>query len=464
MKVLLALDTVYHFAYHESVIRSLCARGHQVHLITDPLNPTVCTDRAARAFAATTANLHIADLRRCRGWRRGVLFRTREVLNYTSYFTRDNQSSFYRDRWHNRVMRPVRVLARFELGRRFLTGPAVQRGLRRLEDSLAADPGICQWLRDLAPDVVVASPANVVNSEEIEYIKAANALGIPTAVAVLTWDNLTTKGLLHVAPRTVFAWNRCHAQEATEIHGIPSERVVIVGSQLFDKWFEAPRLLTGREAFCRRVGLDPSRPFLAYLGSSRAIAQDESWLVRDLLEEFGRQENPALKGMQILIRPHPANAKIYEPLAAGGVPVWPPKGQLPDSAEAIGDYYNTLVHCVAAVGVNTTGMLDSVIVDKPTVTILAEQYLKTQTQAMHFTQLRAADVLELTHGAKECVQRIGSILGGGDAKHALRRQFVESFIRPRGLDRPAGEVLAEAIVMLAAGADGTAINARLDER
>ena len=72
------------------------------------------------------------------------------------------------------------------------------------------------------------------------------------------------------------------AREARDIHGIPTERVVVTGAQCFDQWFEwTPR---PREEFCPRVGLDPERPYLLYVAGSLAhTAPPEVDLVNEWL-------------------------------------------------------------------------------------------------------------------------------------------------------------------------------------
>lgn len=47
---------------------------------------------------------------------------------------------------------------------------------------------------------MVLSPVNMRFSEELDYLKAARELGIPTHLAVYSWDNLSTQGLIHMTP------------------------------------------------------------------------------------------------------------------------------------------------------------------------------------------------------------------------------------------------------------------------
>ena len=92
-------------------------------------------------------------------------------------------------------------------------------------------------------------------------LKSARRLGIPTGICVASWDNLTNKGLLKFVPDRVFVWNEDQVREATDLHGIPKERVRATGAGLFDEWFERRPSRTA-EQFAVTVGLDPSRPFV----------------------------------------------------------------------------------------------------------------------------------------------------------------------------------------------------------
>ena len=132
---------------------------------------------------------------------------------------------------------------------------------------------------------------------------------MPSVVPVLSWDNLTTKGLFHVQPDLVLAWHHGHREEAQAIHDVPADRIVITGSPFFDKWFGINRPISAREATCRRIGLDPDKPYLLYLGSSANIARDESWLVIALLQAIRQAEDPQLRRLQIVFKPHPANLR-----------------------------------------------------------------------------------------------------------------------------------------------------------
>ena len=63
-----------------------------------------------------------------------------------------------------------------------------------------------------APDVVVLTSLTYSRSQQLDVLKARAALGIPVAAAIMSWDHLSSKALLHVAPDVVIVWNEVQRQ------------------------------------------------------------------------------------------------------------------------------------------------------------------------------------------------------------------------------------------------------------
>jgi hypothetical protein len=58
------------------------------------------------------------------------------------------------------------------------------------------------------PDVMLVSPTIWPKDPvEADYLHAGRALGIPTIGYVNSWDNLTSKGTVHVLPDVYIVWN-----------------------------------------------------------------------------------------------------------------------------------------------------------------------------------------------------------------------------------------------------------------
>ena len=91
-------------------------------------------------------------------------------------------------------------------------------------------------------------------------MKSARALGIPVGFPVFSWDNLTTKGIVHVHPDCVFVWNDVQKREATEYYGFRPRSVVITGAPRFDSFLALTAFDRARgvlpEVLLRSVGAD----------------------------------------------------------------------------------------------------------------------------------------------------------------------------------------------------------------
>ena len=111
---------------------------------------------------------------------------------------------------------------------------------------------------------------------------------------------------------------------------------------------------------------------------------------------------------------------------------------------------------------NTAGMVDALINNKPCVTVIAECY-KSQMEAAHFHHPLEADVLEIAHDTEGCVDIIERLTRGKDQKVEEWAQFLIDFVRPRGVSLPAGEVAAMAIEIASKGKNAASINDFIDQ-
>lgn len=452
LKVFFVMRSGAHFPYHVTTIDHLRRRGHDVTLFLDPdwhgrgrIQP-----RALDAWLEQAGPVQVRDAVPRTGWWRAVLTASREARSYANYCQRGPAVEFYRTRWKRYLPGWLRPFTNTALGgwlfRRRLTGQA----LAAVERLAPADRAIVESLRRETPDCVVASPTNMRFDAEVEYIKAAKALGVPCVVPVLSWDNLTTKGLLPVPPDLVLAWHKGHARDAREIHGIPGSRALVTGAPFFDKWFDGAATIPSRSAICQRVGLDPARPYVLYLGSSVSIAKDESWLLIALVQALRASRNPELRRLQVIFRPHPNNQRAVRQLDRAKVPVWPREPGLPDTTEMIAEFRAMLHHAIAAVGINTTGMLDAILCDRPCVAITAEEYKATQIDTDHFQRMLQSKALYVAHSIDDAVPVLRRLANGQDARGTARRAFMKTYARPRGLGADAGEAAALAIEHVAA--------------
>jgi hypothetical protein len=337
---------------------------------------------------------------------------------------------------------------------------ATVRGAQRMlmagDRAIPVSPSIATFLRDQAPDVLLVSPLVDAASEQVDWIKAARALGIRSAVCIASWDNLTNKGLLRVEPDMVIVWNEAQRREARDYHYIPERKVAVTGAQLFDKWF-VKTATRSREEFCARVGLPDARPFVLFTGSSSFISESnaEVAFVRRWIQTLRSGGDPALRDINILVRPHPYNnhAWQHDPLAgAPGISVFPRRGYNPIDPDNRADFFDSIYHCAAVVGINTSAMVEAAIIGRPVCSILADEFAGTQEGTIHFHYLLPENggFLRIASTLEEHAGQLADRLRDPEAARAETQRFVSQFIRPHGLERPATPVFADTIERLAA--------------
>jgi hypothetical protein len=451
--VLFIARSIAHFSYFDSILEALIRRGAQVEIAFDTgwSKKWRSTDmRTVDAFRQAHPELAVSWSVRRTDADRDRIFALRELRSYRSYLTRRETTPYYVERWRNYLDERWKARTENRLFRTLLASPLGDAALRLAEARTPPDDGVVEFIRSRAPDVIVVSPLNLRFSEETDYVKAARGLKIPTALPVLSWDNLSTKALIQIPPDRLFAWNDHHLEDAIVIHGIGRERIEVAGAPFFDKWFDASTPIPGREAFCREIGLDPERRILLYLGSSRRIAANEVWFVEKLRRFLRASKNQELRGCQMLVRPHPAHAKIYEELAGEDLVVFPKGGELPETAEGFAHMRASFLHADAAIGINTSGMIDAVLAGRPTFSVRIPRYAQTQAEAKHFRYLEADEALYLSDDLTGFCESLIQLFAGTDPKAQNRRAFAVKFARPQGLGRSAGDVVAEGVLKLAA--------------
>ena len=412
MKIVFALRSWANVHYYHSLISALMARGHAVHLLFDAHWSANDPRDALDTLLAEHPEVSWEHLR-LRGVSRPWANAARELRSYRRYLVVKGQSDYYRRRWRRYLPLFLKALVCVPGVNAVLASALVGKFFKWFEQGLSPVQEVVTNLRELQPDVVIAAPANLRFDTELEYLKAAKALGIPTAIPVYSWDNLTTKGLLHIVPDRLLAWNEVQKREARE-HEISGERARIVGSLFFDKWL-MPRSPTPYAEFCRKWNLDPAKPFVLYLGSSRNIAPDETWLIGKLYSALG---------LQVLARPHPANTRPYEERMLKEIKYMPPGKGIPATPKAVQDLYDALIHAAAVVGINTSAMLDAICLDRPVISVLANEYKETQEEAAHFNALRESGAIYTVNDVTECKRKIEEILSGKDIASAKRKEFL----------------------------------------
>jgi hypothetical protein len=439
-----------------STLRALAERQHRVHLVFAKQDKEG-DDRLLRELTSAYPSITAGEIERKSPWRfwLGLARGARYTVDYIRYLTPEYEGiTSLTERARAKAPATMRWLVerpffRGRTGNRLLT-----RALLAVEQAIPIDRATFALVQSERPDLLLVTPLVDIGSDQVDYVKAARVLGIRSALPVLSWDNLTNKGLIRVPPNRVFVWNEAQKIEAVTMHGTDPSTVVTTGAMVYDQWF-ARRPSSTRQEFCARVGLDPSRPILLYLCSSPFIAPDEVNFIEPWIAAIRSAPDLRVRTAGILIRPHPENRQPWHRFAAqgyGDVAVWPRGGASPIDAASKNVFFDSMYHAAAAVGINTSAQIECGIVGRPIFSIRTPEYRRTQEGTLHFRHLTSegGGLLRLADDFDTHVRQIAAAL---DDPEGTRRQiegFVRAFTRPHGLDVEATPRMVEAIERFAA--------------
>ena len=459
MRILFSMRTPTNTRNFESTLRELADRGHDVHVAFERLKKRqpgqssqidgLCasTPRITQGMAPIPAKTDRA-------------YSLAQSLRYGADYLRYREPRYrdahkLRERAAERAPAWSKRIGGWPVVRTEGGIKAASRTIRFAERLVPQDDRFERYLREQAPDVVLVTPLVHVGPQgQVELLRAAKRLGIPSGLMVHSWDNLTNKGLLHEIPDAVAVWNDAQRREAVEMHRVPAANVVVTGAPTYDQWF-GWRETSSRERFCEAVGLRSDRPFLLYLCSSYFIAPDEVGYVSRWIDRLRASEHESLRDAGVLIRPHPVAAAPwaeFDETRWPNVAVFPRAGADPVSEDAKADYFDSIHHSAAVVGVNTSALIESAIVGRTVHTVLVPEYRDTQEGTLHFRYLLRENggPLNVTATFEEHEAALARQLAEPVGEDEACRAFVGSFIRPLGRDVSATDRLAGAIEALGA--------------
>jgi hypothetical protein len=460
MKVLFHVNLRTMLRHFESVVLELAARGHTVRIASaadrkDVPPPDVLASNERVSFVEVPDERsdawaeRIDELRMWRDYLRYLdkrfenapKLRARAIRKLAAVITHQERTHLVAFCPHcegRLVDNDVGVILRTGLSKKGFNN--LRSLFALIEETIPGDPVIDALLREERPDVLVITPLIKLASRQPEFVKSAKALGIPVVYPVFSWDNLSTKGLVHVQPDAVLVWNDRQRTEAVEMHQVPDDRIVVTGASRFDEFF-AMTPQTSRDEFCRLHQLDPVQPIVSYLCSSEFVAGHEFEFVQRWIGEIRRA--PALRDCNVLIRPHPRRTKSWKHFTTSEprIAVAMPQGMNGDQT-----LFDTVHHSAAVVGLNTSAELEAGIVGRPVLTVLAAESTGGQRGTLHFDYLLEdhGGFVQLAPDMDTHRRQLSDAVAGQYDASAIR-SFVRGFLRPQGVDRPVAPIVADAI-------------------
>ena len=447
MKILFFVRHPLYLRNYESVLRLLAERGHAVHLAFTPLHKEV-DEGLAVALTADYASITRSESPPRQGWWWPVADALRSFADFLRYLDpRYAQAPALVERAGRRIPWMIRLpFHKVGLLRSRAALACLAAAARLVERSIPADPACRRFIGEQAPDLVVLTPMVDFLYSQGDYLKAAQALGIPAVLAVASWDNLSNKGLVQPKPDRALVWNEIQRREAVEMHGLAGDTIRVTGAQLFDHWFEmTPR--RSRQDFCREVGgLDPDRRIILYLCSSSFVCPDEVSFVKRWIAGLRAAPEADVRKAGIVIRPHPAHSAQWRSAdlnAWDDVVVWPQGSGVPIDADRKHDYFDSLYHADAVVGINTSGFIEAGIVGRRTLSLRTDEFRATQEGTLHFHYLIEGGLLSFAEDMPTHLRQLAETLGNPDRVRAQVKDFIKDFVRPNGLEQACTPLFVE---------------------
>ena len=447
--------TALHFAnlrIFESVIRELADRGHDVVLVADE-RETFGGQALVEALAREYPNIswRWAPLAHDEPWF-PVAQKVRFALDYVRFVdSRYADAPKLRIRNIARAPRVIRWFSARPAAALRINRP-LQAALQWTEQHLPVSTDVRAFLEAESPDVVVLASLTVSRSSAMDQLKAARALGVPAIAAIQSWDHLSSKAPLHIPADATLVWNDVQKREAIDMHRLAADSVIVTGAQCYDQCF-AWQPTRSREEFCAALALDPSRPVILYVCSAMSPVPHplEPHFVKEWIEALRASSDPILRTAGILVRPHPERMREWDGVSLDGVENVAVHGGAPIAGDAKADYFDSLAHSAAVVGLCTSAFLEAAILGRPVLTLQLPAYRIHQEGMTHFRYLLNVEggLLESANDLATHVRQLGAAVQGDAAIVERSRRFLTAFVRPHGLQSSSTPRFADAVERVA---------------
>ena len=446
MRILFIARHFSYFRNYDFALRELAARGHHIHLAVEK-HEALGGRQAVEALARECPSITFGEVPdRTDDRSANLARRLRFGLDYLRYLEPFyDEAPLRRVRARDRTPNALVRLAEWRHGARWRR--LVAGFLHRLDVAVPPPPALIAYVREQRPDLLVITPLVDLGSQQIDYLRVGRLLGIPTVLAVWSWDHLSSKAYLREYPDRVLVWNDTQRREAADVHRVPPQRVVVTGAQCFDHWFDR-RPSRDRETFCAQLGLPPDRPLILYVGTGLILGSPrEAPFVREWLTRLRASDDPRVASAAVLVRPHPSQTEPWQGVDFGDlgpVAIWT-GNPIDDRTRA--DYFDSLYHSDAVVGINTSAFIEAAIVGREVLAILPRAFYDNHEGTVHFRYLLeiGGGLLRVSRDFDSHLQQLSAALRRTPSAEHPHRAFLEAFVRPRGLGVPAVPAFVQAV-------------------
>jgi len=282
------------------------------------------------------------------------------------------------------------------------------------------------------PDAVFST--SIISTLDMLFMKEARRRKIPTLSIPKGWDNVA-KLFYRFIPDVLLVQNEHMTEAAVAFQDVPRGRIRVVGFPQFD-WYVRPELRSTREAYCARMGLDPSRRIILFGSEGKWAPSD--YTAAEHIAQLIHTDGALLTPCTLLIRPHFSDAlnprftqHDFGPHVVVDTSMmrsdfffdrWDPRNEETEL------FVNTLHHMDMLVTTTSTLTLDAVCFDKPILNIAYQILYKNGKDVSelfyekdHYQWVLQTGAVDLIRSDKELRARLNDALSS-PTRHAESRQ------------------------------------------
>jgi hypothetical protein len=195
-------------------------------------------------------------------------------------------------------MRRLRMVKRFLAQLKlFLIGSKLLSGITIpwIGKKATINRSLLEKIKQVHPDIVIF-PSSAYDPIGLDLIRISKEIGFRTLFLVDNWDNLSSKSVFWKLPDFLAVWGEQSKLHATNIQEMPAERVFIIGTPRFQKYYDI-EFVKERSRF--------NFPYILFCGCN--LPFDELSTLKQL-DYIVSKHSDVFKNTKILYRPHPWRA------------------------------------------------------------------------------------------------------------------------------------------------------------
>lgn len=285
--------------FQTGLVTQLTTAGKTIALITEDAK-----DENLQEFAKNQ-NIEVYEISDKKNlWSEDYMFKRKyyleEIRSNTALWEKHIKSVYYNRSKHPwRRIRPFWYYAIHQLIRIF---PSLKKRFKKNEKKFLRSTLVSKTIQEIDPGLVISTYP--VSFLEAQVLFAAQEQGRATLIHLLSWDNITCKGIFPVTADYYIVWGPIMYEELMTYYQPKPSHVYTCGVAHFDLHIEVKQA-PSYEAELEQLGLDPSKPYLFFAMSSPRFAPKEI----DIVEWIAEKVTANLWGpsLQLIVRPHPQN-------------------------------------------------------------------------------------------------------------------------------------------------------------